>query len=68
MHKFNGITPMPANPRDVLHKLHQIEQSAQFALAETPAGLGRQHIQLIIGLARYLATEVELCSRDLGTS
>ena len=54
---------MSANRSDVLHKLQQIEQSAQFALAETPAGLGRQHIKLIIGLAKYLATEVELCSQ-----
>jgi hypothetical protein len=54
---------MSANPSDVLHKLQQIEQSAQFALAETPPGLGRQHIKLIIGLAKYLATEVELCSQ-----
>jgi hypothetical protein len=68
MHKFNGIAPMASTPRDVLHKLHQIEQSAQFALAEIPAGLGQQHIKLIIGLAKYLATEVELCSRDSATS
>ena len=54
---------MSASRSDVLHKLQQIEQSAQFALAEIPAGLGRQHIKLIIGLAKYLATEVELCSQ-----
>jgi hypothetical protein len=54
---------MSANRSDVLHKLQQIEQSAQFALAEMPPGLGSQHIKLIIGLAKYLATEVELCSQ-----
>ena len=54
---------MSVDRRNVLHKLQQIEQSARFALAETPAGLGRQHIMLIIGLARYLATEMELCTQ-----
>jgi hypothetical protein len=54
---------MSVNRRKLLHKLQQIERSAEFALAETPAGLGSQHIRLIIGLAKYLTTEVELCSQ-----
>ncbi len=46
----------------MLRKLEQIEQSAQYALLETPSALGKHHLKLIIGLAKYLATEIELCS------
>jgi hypothetical protein len=53
---------MSVNRSNVVEKLQQIEQSAQFALAEMPPGLGEQHIKLIIGLAKYLVTEIELCS------
>ena len=52
---------MSANRDDVLRKLEQIEESAQYALLETPSALGKQHLKLIIGLAKYLATEIELC-------
>jgi hypothetical protein len=51
---------MSANRNDVLRKLEQIEESAQYALLETPSKLGKQHLKLIIGLAKYLATEIEL--------
>lgn len=53
---------MPVDRKDFLHKLEQIEQAGNYALRETPPGLAEQHIRLMIGLARYLATEIELCS------
>ncbi len=53
---------MSVNRNDMLRKLEQIEQSAQYALLETPSALGKHHLKLIIGLAKYLATEIELCS------
>jgi hypothetical protein len=52
---------MSANRKDFLHKLELIQQSGHYALRETPPGLAQQHIRLMISLARYLATEVELC-------
>ena len=54
---------MPCNSSDFLKKLNQIEELAQYALRESPSGLGRAHMRLIAGLARYLATEIELKTR-----
>ena len=51
---------MAVNRRDFLDTLEQIEQSAEYALRETPPGLGAQHLRLVISLAKYLATEIEL--------
>jgi hypothetical protein len=52
---------MSANRKDFLNKLELIQRSGHYALRETPPGLAEQHIRLMISLARYLATEVELC-------
>ena len=58
---MNGMYPkLSANRNEVLRKLEQIEESAQYAMLETQSTLGKQHLKLIIGLAKYLATEIEL--------
>lgn len=59
-------TRMCANAKDVLHKLEQIEELAQYALHETPSGLGKDHIKMIISLARYLETEIQLSIGSIG--
>ena len=53
---------MSANRNDFLRKLEQIEQAGQYALVDLPPGLAEQHVRLMISLARYLATEIELCA------
>jgi hypothetical protein len=51
---------MSANRKDFLRKLEQIQQAGQYALLDLPPGLAEQHVRLMISLARYLATEIEL--------
>lgn len=53
---------MSANRNDFLRKLEQIQQAGQYALVDLPPGLAEQHVRLMISLARYLATEIELCA------
>ncbi len=52
---------MSAN-RNFLRKLEQIQRAGQNALVDLPPGLAEQHVRLMISLARYLATEIELCA------
>lgn len=59
IHKYQLIPRMPADTDEVLQKLKQIEELAQFALHQSPEGLGKDHIKLIISLAKYLETEIE---------
>ena len=54
---------MSVDRNDFLHKLEQIAQAGNYALCEMPPGQAEQHIRLMIGLARYLATEIELSAR-----
>jgi hypothetical protein len=51
---------MRVDRKDFLEKLEQIQQCTQYALAETPPGLAAQRLRLVISLAKYLATEIEL--------
>lgn len=51
---------MRVDRRDFLEKLEQIQKCTQYVLAETPPGLAAQRLRLVIGLAQYLATEIEL--------
>lgn len=53
---------MSDNRKDFLRKLELIQQSGQYALLDMPPGLAEQHVRLMISVAKYLATEVELCS------
>jgi hypothetical protein len=45
---------------EILAKLEQIQEQAQLTLDELPLRLAKDRLRLIIGLARYLATTVEL--------
>ena len=57
---------MSANRNDFLRKLEQIQQAGQYALVDLPPGLAEQRVRLMISLARYLATEIELCAARRG--
>jgi hypothetical protein len=45
---------------EILAKLEQIQEQAQLTLDELPLRLAKDRLRLIIGLARYLATAVDL--------
>jgi hypothetical protein len=49
--------------QEILQKLAQIQEQAQLTLDELPLRLAKDRLRLIIGLARYLSTTVEI-SRD----
>ena len=51
--------------REILAKLEQIQDQAQLTLDELPLRLAKDRLRLIIGLARYLSTAVELLEDDL---
>ena len=46
--------------KEILAKLEQIQEQAQLTLDELPLRLAKDRLRLIIGLARYLATAVDL--------
>jgi hypothetical protein len=46
--------------REILAKLEQIQEQAQLTLDELPLRLAKDRLRLIIGLARYLSTTVEV--------
>ena len=50
---------------EILAKLEQIQDQAQLTLDELPLRLAKDRLRLIIGLARYLSTAVELLEDDL---
>ena len=58
--------PMRHEADQFLSKLRQIDVLAQHALDDAPPGLAKERIRLIAGLARYLATEIELGARRRG--
>jgi hypothetical protein len=45
---------------EILAKLEQIQEQAQLTLDELPLRLAKDRLRLTIGLARYLATDMEL--------
>ena len=45
---------------ELLAKLGQIQEQAQLTLDELPLRLAKDRLRLIIGLARYLTTAVEM--------
>jgi hypothetical protein len=51
--------------REILAKLEQIQEQAQLTLDELPLRLAKDRLRLIIGLARYLSTAVEMLEDDL---
>lgn len=46
--------------QEILTKLEQIQEQAQLTLDELPLRLAKDRLRLIIGLARYLTTAVEV--------
>jgi hypothetical protein len=46
--------------KEILAKLEQIQQQAQLTLDELPLRLAKDRLRLIIGLARYLSTTVDV--------
>ena len=59
---------------EILAKLEQIQEQAQLTLDELPLRLAKDRLRLIIGLARYLSTTIDvrwdegLSGRDEGLS
>jgi hypothetical protein len=51
--------------KEILGKLEQIQEQAQLTLDELPLRLAKDRLRLIIGLARYLSTAVEMLEDDL---
>jgi hypothetical protein len=52
---------MTMPPRhELLEKLTQIHEQAELTLNELPKGLAKDRLRLIVGLAKYLKTAVEL--------
>jgi hypothetical protein len=45
---------------EILAKLQQIQEQAQLTLDELPLRLAKDRLRLIIGLARYLSTAVDV--------
>jgi hypothetical protein len=46
--------------KEILAKLEQIQEQAQLTLDELPLRLAKDRLRLIIGLARYLSTTVDV--------
>jgi hypothetical protein len=52
---------------EILAKLAQIQEQAQLTLDELPLRLAKDRLRLIIGLARYLSTTVDIHWDDEAT-
>ena len=49
---------------EILIKLEQIQEQAQLTLDELPLRLAKDRLRLIIGLARYLSTTIDVNWQD----
>jgi hypothetical protein len=49
---------------EILAKLDQIQEQAQLTLDELPLRLAKDRLRLIIGLARYLSTTIDVRWED----
>jgi hypothetical protein len=49
---------------EILAKLEQIQEQAQLTLDELPLRLAKDRLRLIIGLARYLSTTIDVRWED----
>ena len=50
---------------EILAKLEQIQEQAQLTLDELPLRLAKDRLRLIIGLARYLSTTVDMTRTEM---
>jgi hypothetical protein len=59
---FEAYNPSKGMDRkkEILVKLQQIQEQAQLTLDELPLRLAKDRLRLIIGLARYLTTTVDV--------
>jgi len=55
---------MPVTKDELLNKLGQIQEQAQMTLDELPVRLAKDRLRLIIGLAKYLTTAVNMNPLD----
>ena len=53
--------------QEILAKLEQIQEQAQLTLDELPLRLAKDRLRLIIGLARYLSTSVDVNWEEAST-
>jgi hypothetical protein len=53
---------------EILAKLEQIQEQAQLTLDELPLRLAKDRLRLIIGLARYLSTAIDVNWQDLNAA
>jgi len=53
---------------EFLVKLEQIQEQAQLTLEELPLRLAKDRLRLIIGLARYLQTELQLGAEEISVA
>lgn len=53
--------------KEILAKLEQIQEQAQLTLDELPLRLAKDRLRLIIGLARYLSTTVDVNWEELAS-
>ena len=53
---------MPRRNEDLIRKLVQIQEQARITMDELPAGqkLARDRLKLVVGLAGYIATALQL--------
>lgn len=51
---------MPATKSEILDKLKQIEEHALLILADGPHKLSSHRLRLIVGLSKYVSTEIDL--------
>ena len=52
--------------QELLAKLEQIQEQAQLTIDELPLRLAKDRLRLIIGLARYLTTAVDVNWDEIG--
>jgi hypothetical protein len=55
---------IPLDDDELMAKLAQIQEQAQLTLEELPQRLAKERLRLIIGLARYLQTAVQLGAKS----
>ncbi len=55
---------MPVTKDELQNKLSQIQEQAQMTLDELPMRLAKDRLRLIIGLAKYLTTAVNMHPYD----
>ena len=61
---MRGKNALVQRKDEILTKLEQIQEQAQLTLDELPLRLAKDRLRLIIGLARYLSTTIDVNWHD----